>query len=301
MIQAEHGSLLAFLDNHTHLLIQDMGSLLLIIWLGLWLVMFLFGKPFCQRLKNHLQQLFVHSKTSIWLIPFPILSWLIEQRLNPNRLSGLPTTLLLIAIVMIATLLAGLIEDIVNTETVVMIDQWFSHGIAQMRTEQVSHLFSTITLLGNPEVVLPLWGATLMILWVRKQHWIAAAIFVSFSGSLLTAGLAKWAFQRPRPDHALWLEHSFSLPSGHATLAMAFYGVLFYLWWRQQTRWRNQVGVAFIGSSFVLGLGISRLIVGVHYMSDVLAGFLLGSIWLLIAVSLIEWSHHSLHAKRESP
>lgn len=103
------------------------------------------------------------------------------------------------------------------------------------------------------------------------------------------AALGKYGFARLRPTEALFISHTASFPSGHSTLAMSFYAVLFYLWWRRTSSWNGQVWIAIAGVSFVLLLGSSRMIIGVHYVSDVLAGLLLSGLWSILAISLYEW------------
>jgi undecaprenyl-diphosphatase len=85
------------------------------------------------------------------------------------------------------------------------------------------------------------------------------------------------------------VEHSFSFPSGHATIAVAFYGFLAFLAMRGTKRWEKSVNICFAGIAVVLLIGFSRLYLGVHYLSDVWAGYLVGALWLIAGISMCEW------------
>jgi len=108
--------------------------------------------------------------------------------------------------------------------------------------------------------------------------------------------LGKIAFHRPRPKLAIYIEHSFSFPSGHATIAVAFYGFLTYILIRNFKQWKTKVNIFFIGITLILLLGFSRLYLGVHYVSDVWGGYLIGTLWLIISISISEWLY-SRHKK----
>jgi len=100
--------------------------------------------------------------------------------------------------------------------------------------------------------------------------------------------LLKGFFVRPRPPSApLGMNPSF--PSGHAQGSMVVYGLAIYLaflrWPRSWPRWVAAIG---FGALIVL-IGLSRLMLGVHYFSDVLAGQLMGIAWLGLAVAAVEW------------
>ncbi|MFZ0470068.1 MAG: phosphatase PAP2 family protein, partial [Thiogranum sp.] len=97
------------------------------------------------------------------------------------------------------------------------------------------------------------------------------------------------AFQRPRPVDAVIVEPSYAFPSAHATLALSFYGYLGYLLVRHASCYRHAVNRLFATLTLVFLLGASRVALGVHYLSDVWSGYLVGVLWLIIGVSLNEW------------
>ncbi|MGZ8548664.1 MAG: phosphatase PAP2 family protein [Sulfuricurvum sp.] len=212
-----------------------------------------------------------------------------RTRFDNQHLSGLPLTLASTVFLAIVLLLTGIVEDVVEQDFIVQFDHWIAASMAQAHTASVVSVFYAITMLGSPIIIVPLWIIALIALYVLGNRFWAFPLFISFIGSISMVTLSKYGFARPRPMEALFVLHSPSFPSGHSTLAMSFYAVCFYLWWRRTAGWNGQFWILFAGMSFVALLSGSRIIIGVHYVSDVLAGLLLGSLWFIIAISLYEW------------
>jgi len=139
-----------------------------------------------------------------------------------------------------------------------------------------------VTALGYYWVVLPLLAVVVAVFYRKGWRLSAVLLLVSTAGSIVLTTVLKSVFQRARPElfdsgyHASF----FSFPSGHATVAVGFYGMLtLVLAYRLQgtTRW----AVAILGILVVLLIGFSRLYLGVHYPTDVLAGYLAALLWLV--------------------
>lgn len=116
-------------------------------------------------------------------------------------------------------------------------------------------------------------------------------MWVSVLGSELLAFLAKFIIQRPRPADLIpvYIEKSYSFPSAHATIAVAFYGFLTIFLWKNSRNWKSKINYFFWGITIIFLIGLSRVYLGVHYFGDVMGGYLLGLLWLIIAFSIIEW------------
>ena len=115
---------------------------------------------------------------------------------------------------------------------------------------------------------------------------------VSTAGGMLLTTVLKYAFRRTRPeviDVAGYTADSFSYPSGHATIAVGFYGALALILayrLRGPARW----AVVAAGGLLVILIGFSRLYLGVHYPTDVLAGFLAAPLWLVnVGAAYVLW------------
>ena len=128
----------------------------------------------------------------------------------------------------------------------------------------------------------------LVLIYLFKKDWKRSVeIFVIGFGGFVVNYLMKLSFHRPRPDHPLIDKlNNFSFPSGHATSAFIFYGLLTYLIWK--TKWPAilKYTAGFILIAFALLIGFSRVYLRVHYPSDVMAGFCIGFAWLILVVWL---------------
>ena len=106
---------------------------------------------------------------------------------------------------------------------------------------------------------------------------------------LLNQGL-KLFFQRERPlEWMIVSEKGFSFPSGHAMVSSAFYGVLIYLIWKTNIEKKSKIILTIILSLLILFIGLSRIYLGVHYASDVIAGFTISLSYVIIITSLIDY------------
>jgi membrane-associated phospholipid phosphatase len=151
---------------------------------------------------------------------------------------------------------------------------WFAHGLANAGFDQVFLLFSA---LGYQWGVVPFDIALVLVLAVKRRAREGLFAGLALAGSALLNMAAKQSFARTRPS--LWEsiapEGTFSFPSGHAMGSMTLAWVCVLLAWR--TRWRWPVTISAI--AFTLLVGLSRIYLGVHYPSDILAGWTAASVW----------------------
>ena len=159
--------------------------------------------------------------------------------------------------------------------------------LTQIHTLSVSWLDTVCkiaTQAGAPLVVAGITVAVGVLAWLRRYHGHALLFVSGVGGALLTGYVLKLVFARQRPD--LWpslvTETSFAFPSGHAIASSALAAsVVAALWF---TRWR--IPAMALGVLYVVSIGFTRLYLGVHYPSDVIAGWFVGVGWVA-AVSLI--------------
>jgi undecaprenyl-diphosphatase len=140
-----------------------------------------------------------------------------------------------------------------------------------------------VTAFGGPVVVILLTVAVLGYLWLQRRHGALWFVVVATVGGGLLSRLLKEVFDRERPDPVpcLWVS-SPSFPSGHAVLATVVYLTLGILLARLEPRFLLKV--YFLGLSMALAflVGLSRVYLGVHYPTDVLAGWAVGLVWGLL-------------------
>ena len=119
-------------------------------------------------------------------------------------------------------------------------------------------------------------------------------------GAVILIGVLKLYFHRARPDvsWALAEEHSFSFPSGHSIVAVVLYGSLVYLGFPLLRQMWQRVVVSVVAVGMIAGIGLSRIYLGVHYPSDVAAGYLVGCAWLT-TVMVAEWGVRTMDRQHD--
>lgn len=184
----------------------------------------------------------------------------------------------------------------------VAFDQRVTRSVAAALGDNVLQGLAYLTELGNTDVLAPLGVLVAIALFLTRHRMLAVSWAVAVLGSGFLIGLFKGTFERPRPVHVhgFALETTWSFPSGHAAGALVFYGMLAYvLMVRLPVRWHRYVAVA--AAMLVVSIGASRVLLQVHYLSDVLAGFAVGLAWLAACVATTEFlrtSHHPRPAEQ---
>jgi len=156
-----------------------------------------------------------------------------------------------------------------------------------------------VTALGYYWVVLPLLAAVVSVFYLKGWRLSATLLLVSTVGGSLLTGVLKTVFGRARPElfDSGYAASFYSFPSGHAAVAVGFYGTLTLIL-AYRLRGFERWAVVACGVSLVLLIGFSRLYLGVHYPTDVLAGFLAAPLWVIFvgAVYLVWLSVRGLRA-----
>jgi undecaprenyl-diphosphatase len=138
-----------------------------------------------------------------------------------------------------------------------------------------------ITSLGSPAVLTLITIAVVSYLWIDGKRATALFAALSIVGGAIVVSLLKFGFARPRPELVSHLVHvnSFSFPSGHAAMAAVTYLTLGALLARVQKRPLMKLYVLAVASILVLLVGFTRVYLGVHWPTDVLAGWCIGTAW----------------------
>jgi len=221
------------------------------------------------------------------------------NRFSTRTFLGLPLTLVMAVCYVNLLLLSELAESVVESEGIVRLDEKIAQLLYSMRTEWLSRTFYVITQLGSREAVFIVGGACTGALLKQKRYLAIVVFWFTMAGAGLSVQEGKKYIDRSRPEGvAYYAEVNRSFPSGHSTTAMALYGLLAYLLFRYYAKARRHYQL--LGISFfliILAVGASRIYLGVHFLSDVLAGYLLGASWVLLGISIIETL--SLHQRNQ--
>lgn len=187
--------------------------------------------------------------------------------------------LLLICIVIFIIILA-------NINKIGMFDTYIYKIISSIKTNTVTNFFKIITTLGSAKVLI---GITFILLIILKNKKVAIYIAIN----LIVVGFInqslKLIVKRPRPDgYRLIYETGYSFPSGHSMASMAFYGLIIYFVFKNVKNKPIKICTCVALSLLIIFIGISRIYLGVHYASDVIAGFILTIAYLMVYITIVK-------------
>ncbi len=215
---------------------------------------------------------------------------LLRRARERMQAAGVGLLIGLAASVVCLWMFAELADEVQEDSFLVTLDISLANAIHAGTQPGTVSFFLVVTLLGSQVV----WGLTLILslyyLWHRRWlsllFWLAALV----GGGLLNALLKQW-FGRARPvfENPIVVENFFSFPSGHAMTAMIAYGMLAYFALLNVQRRALRLLIVVGATLIVLLVGFSRIYLGVHYLSDVLAGFAAGGVWLFTCIALREY------------
>ncbi|MBA4383338.1 MAG: hypothetical protein C0410_01240 [Anaerolinea sp.] len=200
-------------------------------------------------------------------------------------------TFVLVTIVFISLLVfASLAEDFVNRETLSIFDPQFGSWLINQTSLSGDYVFSAITFLGNSLIISA--GTAIAGFWLaKKKDWNRLMfLFSVVGGSAILNLILKNIFQRARPvfAQAFLVDTGYSFPSGHAMISIAFYGAIAYLLFSMLKSKRNKTLIVVGALIMTVLIGFSRLYLGVHFLTDVLAGWAAGALCLTSCI-LVEY------------
>ncbi len=174
-----------------------------------------------------------------------------------------------------------------------VIDTEITTFIQNFTTPNVTSIAKIITHLGSATTEIILFICISAYCIFHHLYKEISIIFLSLVGTFLLNEGLKYIFKRTRPT----IEHlvdvtGYSFPSGHAMVSITFYGMIsyiIYVYLKEQGKPFWYVPV--ISIPLILLIGISRIYLGVHFPSDVLAGFLFGELWLLVCINIFQRLH----------
>ncbi len=176
-------------------------------------------------------------------------------------------------------------------EAIVRLDIDVARYFADMRSDSLNEFFYVVTQLGSTWFILAFTIVVAGYLY-WKMHSYFLPFILSVAGSSLTVTIIKEVIQRARPgaDFAFYAEHLFSFPSGHTASAVVAFGFCAYLLARVSQKALYKILISVFAAVLIGLVAVSRIYLGVHFLSDVIAGFLVGGFWLLAGIALHAWS-----------
>lgn len=187
--------------------------------------------------------------------------------------------LLLSLIILIYIIRSLLQKDIANFDNAVY------SFVARFISEPLTDIALVITTLGSAYIILPLCLILIIVFWKRIE---GIAISINLIISFLSNQILKRIVARPRPtEYRIVEELGYSFPSGHSMVGMAFYGLLIYFIYRKVKNPYIKWGSCILLTILIFLIGLSRVYLGVHYASDVIAGFCISAAYLALFTQVI--------------
>lgn len=222
---------------------------------------------------------------------FPRLWGLLSRRLSPQHYLGLHLTIGLAVSLCALVAFAEIAQDVPDRDRLLAVDDVVLETLREHATERGTRALTIVTHMGDGVTLAVLGIVGAILLWLARRRVLLVGWLAALAGAFLLDATLKPLFRRVRPEGALEVlgsGMSWSFPSGHAMSSLIAYGMLAYLAILAVRSHVTRAAVIAGAVVFVLAIGLSRLYLGVHYFTDVVAGFAAGAVWLSACVSGLE-------------
>lgn len=226
----------------------------------------------------------------------------LAARLDPGGALGLTLTVTLAALVAAAWAFSALSTSVLFDQDLARPDQATLTFMVAHRADWLTTVLRVVTLLGGGRILIPA-SVLVAALWrYRRADWSAAWLLgLSYLGAYLLVDLTKRLTHRARPPAHLAVVHAdgYAFPSGHATQSVAVWGAMAFLTASAVTTWPRRVA-AWTLALLIAGLvGFSRLYLGVHWLSDIAAGWAVGALWLFSLIAGFQFLATTDHGRTD--
>jgi membrane-associated phospholipid phosphatase len=231
---------------------------------------------------------------------FPRAWTMVTHRLSPEGYLGLHFTISLGVLSITAASFFALADEVGEQDWLVHFDHSLSAGLHEHSTLHAVGIFRLVTDLGNASTLAAI-GILVVIALIVSRHWQLLCVWaIALLGVGFINEILKNTFQRVRPQLSNpWItESGWSFPSGHAMGSLVIYGMLAYSLGLMATSRALRVWIVFVTISLVIAIGFSRIYLGVHYFSDVVAGYCAASFWLALSITGNEVARRHRKLKR---
>jgi len=210
------------------------------------------------------------------------------KQINPRVSSFIAFfSIVWLAVCILATYVLAELSDEVLEREAFAIDRHILLFIHQFTSPALDAVFVGITSLGDPRTVVPLTVFIFCFLWLKRYRTEAKVLALDAAGGAVLSYFLKLAFSKELPQ--LWdsaiNEITFSYPSGHALGSMVLYGFLSYVFASIYPRYAKAFYA--VAALLITAIGLSRLYLGVHWPTDIVAGYCIGFLWISICITLL--------------
>ncbi|WP_165371556.1 phosphatase PAP2 family protein [Pseudolysobacter antarcticus] len=213
------------------------------------------------------------------------------MRLSPQRTFALRLALGAFALIAAAWLFGAITEDVVNQDAPLgTLDLYVAAWLHSRVTPGWTSVMAVVSDFGAPITVIAIASVVATVLLYLRAHYQLLLLVLAVPGGALLNGIIKQLIHRHRPvfDDPIQTLATYSFPSGHAMGSTVLYGTLAAIVIWQVRDWRVSLLAIFAAALLVAWICLSRIYLGVHYLSDVAAGFLEGIVWLGVCLAAVD-------------
>lgn len=214
----------------------------------------------------------------------------LKNRLTPGGYLGLHLTVGSLVIILATWWFGGIAEDLIENDSLILIDEQLSQWLHLSATPGLTSAAMWITELGSSKFLTPASVAVgAWFGWRKSWHRLLGWVLVMGGGILLNLAL-KALFHRARPvfENPFVTLEDYSFPSGHTMGATLFYGALAVFVILHARTWRWRVLAPLIAIFLVILVALTRIYLGAHFLSDVLAAMAAGAAWIAVCITAVE-------------
>jgi len=216
----------------------------------------------------------------------------IKNRFDKNSFLGLPFTILFLLIIYILIEYIWIIDTILDWGLITQIDIRLSEFFYYFKDTRLINFFLWISYFWSIRIVILISIITSIILFIKWKRIEILGLFTSIWVATITSSISKIIIARPRPELAVYYETSFSFPSFHATISVALYGFIIWLFLVKVKKWKKRINIIFIWIIIAFLIWLSRLYLNVHYLSDVIAWWFVWFLGLLFWITIVWYLKH---------
>ena len=228
----------------------------------------------------------------------------VARRLRPNAAFGLSLTGGLVSVAVVGWIFGLVVQDVISRKDLAGLDGTVYRFFLDHREPALTSASRMVASLGGTVQLTALtMGAAGLVWWRTRRRRDLLLPLLAAAGSWLLVELIKLAVQRPPPPVAdmLTATPGFAFPSGQATRSVACMLTVSFVAWGVLRSWRSKVVAVTAALSLAILVGLARLSLAVHWLTDVLGGWALGTLWfaVIVVVGEVAASHH--HRDDEAP